>query len=187
MRGRGGFIGANVTPASAGVNSAASGVWTLREAEALKRAGAWPTVLGVPQKAWVSAITYSDGGNWDTGVPDSAAVGRPGNVTDDNPATGAGASSATYIQIDLGQTRTISGVYVRGLQIPGYWNSGYVAGKTISVSTNGSSFTAYSATGTAAELNSLQIYRNGAVQARYIRLSPATSGFIAVSEFYPEG
>jgi len=43
MRGRGGFIGANVTPASAAINSAASGVWNLREAEGLKRAGTWPS------------------------------------------------------------------------------------------------------------------------------------------------
>ena len=38
MRGRGGFIGANVTPAT----TAASGVWTVREAESLRRAGQWP-------------------------------------------------------------------------------------------------------------------------------------------------
>ena len=43
MRGRGGFIGENVTPASAAINSAASGVWNLREAEGLKRAGTWPS------------------------------------------------------------------------------------------------------------------------------------------------
>ena len=43
MRGRGGFIGASVTPVSAAVNSAASGVWTVREAESLKRAGTWPS------------------------------------------------------------------------------------------------------------------------------------------------
>jgi hypothetical protein len=49
MRGRGGLIGANVTPASAAINSAASGVWTVREAESLKRAGTWPRALpGVP-------------------------------------------------------------------------------------------------------------------------------------------
>ena len=48
MRGRGGFIGANVTPASAAINSAASGVWTVREAEALKRAGTWPRVFEGP-------------------------------------------------------------------------------------------------------------------------------------------
>jgi len=51
MRGRGGYIGFNRVPAAAAINSAASGVWTLREAEALKRAGTWPrnrvTVLPV--------------------------------------------------------------------------------------------------------------------------------------------
>jgi len=47
MRARGGFIGTNVTPASAAINSAASGVWTVREAEALKRAGAWP-IAAIP-------------------------------------------------------------------------------------------------------------------------------------------
>ena len=51
MRGRGGYIGFNRVPAASAINSAASGVWTLREAEALKRAGTWPrnrvTVLPV--------------------------------------------------------------------------------------------------------------------------------------------
>jgi len=188
MRGRGGFIGANVTPATTGVNSAASGVWTVREAESLKRAGTWPIiVIGIPQKAWVTGIT-TDAAGWDQSPPGGAALGTVERVTDDNPATGAGTeSNANYIQIDLGQTRTISGVFVRGLQIPGNWNSTYAAGRTISVSTNGSSFTTYSTTGTAAELNSLQVYRNGPVQARYIRLSQSVSGFLAVSEFYPEG
>jgi hypothetical protein len=43
-RPRGGFIGYNAAPAASALNSAASGVWTLREAEALKRAGTWPLV-----------------------------------------------------------------------------------------------------------------------------------------------
>jgi len=44
MRPRGGYIGFNRVPAAAAANSAASGVWTLREAESLKRAGTWPKV-----------------------------------------------------------------------------------------------------------------------------------------------
>jgi hypothetical protein len=47
-RARGGYIGFNRVPAAAGVNSAASGVWTLREAEALRRAGTWPTTFSDP-------------------------------------------------------------------------------------------------------------------------------------------
>ena len=45
MRPRGGIIGATVQPAASASNSAASGVWTLREAESLKRAGTWPQEL----------------------------------------------------------------------------------------------------------------------------------------------
>ena len=42
-RGRGGFIGTNVVPAAAGINSAASGVWTMREQERFKAAATWPS------------------------------------------------------------------------------------------------------------------------------------------------
>lgn len=45
MRPRGGYIGFNRVPAASTANSAASGAWTLREAEALKRAGTWPRTL----------------------------------------------------------------------------------------------------------------------------------------------
>jgi hypothetical protein len=48
MRGRGGYIGFNRVPAASAVNSAASGVWTLREAESLKRGGTWPVVFVDP-------------------------------------------------------------------------------------------------------------------------------------------
>lgn len=41
-RPRGGYVGFNRVPAASGYNSAASGVWTLREAEELKRAVTWP-------------------------------------------------------------------------------------------------------------------------------------------------
>jgi hypothetical protein len=47
-RQRGGFIGPDVVPAAAAPNSAASGVWTLREAASLKRAGTWPTAFVNP-------------------------------------------------------------------------------------------------------------------------------------------
>jgi hypothetical protein len=47
-RPRGGFIGYNAAPAASAVNSAASGAWTLREAEALKRAGTWPIAFVSP-------------------------------------------------------------------------------------------------------------------------------------------
>jgi len=58
MRGRGGYIGANVTPASAAINSAASGFWNVREAESLKRAGTWPTALPLGSQL---ALTFEAG------------------------------------------------------------------------------------------------------------------------------
>jgi hypothetical protein len=47
-RPRGGFIGHNPAPAASAINSAAGGIWTLREAEALKRAGTWPRAFVDP-------------------------------------------------------------------------------------------------------------------------------------------
>jgi hypothetical protein len=62
-RARGGYIGFNRVPAAAGVNSAASGVWSLREAEALKRAGTWPVVapggVGSGLQLWLDASDAS--------------------------------------------------------------------------------------------------------------------------------
>lgn len=49
MRPYGGLIGANPTTASAAISSAAGGVWSLRDAERLKRAGTWPTSPAIPQ------------------------------------------------------------------------------------------------------------------------------------------
>lgn len=48
MRPYGGLIGANPTTAASGVNSAAGGVWSLRDAERLKRAGTWPISFLTP-------------------------------------------------------------------------------------------------------------------------------------------
>ena len=42
-----GYIGFNRVPAASAANSAASGLWTLREAEAMRRAGTWPTAPSV--------------------------------------------------------------------------------------------------------------------------------------------
>ena len=80
MRGRGGFIGANVTPASAAINSPASGVWTVREAESLKRAGTWPRLFQAPTEftglqLWLDASDASTLFNATTGGSLVAADG----------------------------------------------------------------------------------------------------------------
>ncbi|NDG32837.1 hypothetical protein EB118_22555, partial [bacterium] len=45
MRGRGGYVGFNRVPTA----GAASGVWTLREAEEATRAGTWPKMSVIVQ------------------------------------------------------------------------------------------------------------------------------------------
>jgi hypothetical protein len=79
MRGRGGYIGTNVTPAAAGVNSAAIGVWTVREAESLKRAGTWPISppggVGSGLQLWLDAADASTLFNATTGGSSVAADG----------------------------------------------------------------------------------------------------------------
>jgi len=64
MRARGGYIGFNRVPAASSVNSAAVGVWNLREAESLKRAGTWPTIFVNPTslaglQLWLDASNAS--------------------------------------------------------------------------------------------------------------------------------
>ncbi|NDC96439.1 fibronectin type III domain-containing protein [bacterium] len=77
MRPRGGIIGATVQPTT----TAASGMWTLREAEALTRAGTWPTAPTPP------------------GVP-TALSGSSGNaqvsLTWTAPASNGGLSITNY-------------------------------------------------------------------------------------------
>ena len=58
MRGQGGYIGFNRVPAVSAPHSAASGVWTVREAEAMRRAGTWPSAF-----YGVAATLTSGGGN----------------------------------------------------------------------------------------------------------------------------
>jgi len=81
-RGRGGYIGFNRVPAAAGVNSAASGVWSLREAEALKRAGTWPRVFEDPTSVsglqlWLDA---SDAGSLYDATTGGSLVAADGGV-----------------------------------------------------------------------------------------------------------
>ena len=66
MRGRGGFIGKNVVPATTAANSAASGLWTVREQESLKRAGTWPIAV------YPSVLLHFDGTNGSTTFTDSS-------------------------------------------------------------------------------------------------------------------
>jgi hypothetical protein len=92
MRGRGGYIGFNRVPAAAAAHSAASGVWTLREAEAMRRAGTWPfsssTVLLLHMEG--SGQTFADSS------PVTKTVTAGGNATQTTDQSKFGSQSAAF-------------------------------------------------------------------------------------------
>jgi hypothetical protein len=94
MRGRGGFIGANATPASAAVNSAAGGIWTLREAESLKRAGTWPTAPGLINVTGGTITTPGDGYTYHAFTISGTLQITGGFLTCDVLVVGAGGSGS---------------------------------------------------------------------------------------------
>jgi hypothetical protein len=91
-RPRGGYIGFNRVPAASALNSAASGVWTLREAESLKRAGTWPlpiqTVLLLNMDG--TGQTFLDASS------NPKAVAASGNATQSSTESKFGGKSAFF-------------------------------------------------------------------------------------------
>ena len=79
MRGRGGFIGTNVTPAASAVNSAASGVWTLREAQSFLRDATWPISppggVGTNLRLWLNVANTRSLFNATTGGSNPSNAG----------------------------------------------------------------------------------------------------------------
>jgi len=80
----GGYIGHRPVPAASDVNSAAVGMWTLRESQRLKQAGTWPSDLWSPTvltglQCWLDAAdrtTLFDAGSGGTLPGDGGSIGR---------------------------------------------------------------------------------------------------------------
>jgi len=111
MRARGGFIGANVTPASAAFNSAASGVWTVREAEALKRAATWPSAPTVPG---TPTSLSASGGNAQASLTWTAPASNGGTAITDYAVQFSSDSGSTWTTFADG-TSTATSATVTGL------------------------------------------------------------------------
>jgi hypothetical protein len=79
---KGGYIGFDRVPAQSAVNSAAVGVWSLREAERFRRAGTWPT-LPDPYFSDVVLLLH-----FDNNLTDSSS--NPKTVTAYNSAAATG-------------------------------------------------------------------------------------------------
>jgi hypothetical protein len=99
-RGRGGFIGANIVPAAAAFNSAASGLWTLRDQESLKRAGTWPRASIDAFYSSVVLLLNMNGTNGSTTFTDSSAsaktVTRSGDAAISTTQSKFGGASAVF-------------------------------------------------------------------------------------------
>jgi len=103
-RPRGGYIGFNRVPAASKLNSAASGVWTLREAEALKRAGTWPIA---PPLGFFDNMQL-----WLDASDSSSVTTASGNVSQWNDKSGNGnhVSQATAANRPAYQTAVVNGL-----------------------------------------------------------------------------
>jgi len=97
-RPRAGYIGFNRVPAASAPDSAASGVWNLREAEALKRARTWPDPDADPYFSNVSLLLHMDGSGStfvdSSGTPKT--VTAIGNVTQSATQSKFGGKSAYF-------------------------------------------------------------------------------------------
>jgi hypothetical protein len=112
-RGQGGYIGFNRVPAAAAINSAASGVWTLREAEALRRAGTWPVVapggVSTGLQLWLDA---SDASTLYDATTGGSLVAADGGVArwEDKSGNARHATQATSANRPLRKTNQQNGL-----------------------------------------------------------------------------
>ena len=106
-RGQGGYIGFNRVPAASALNSAASGVWSLREAEALKRAGTWPVSPTDQYFNEVSLLLNLNGANQSTTFTDSSLAARAAT------RVGSAVISTTQSKFGGASLNTGNGNYIR--------------------------------------------------------------------------
>jgi len=139
MRGRGGYIGFNRVPAASAANSAASGVWTVREAEALKRAGTWPFYQD----------TVSFLAPFDTSIADASRFAAPltvnGSVSINTSVKKYGAGSAQFSGGDITASSDSRLAYTGNFTIEGwfYFTQNNVGYQPLMATTSGSDATGW--------------------------------------------
>jgi hypothetical protein len=97
---QGGYLGFNRVPAASAINSAASGMWTLREAEAMRRAGTWPRASTDAFYSSVVLLLNMNGTNGSTTFTDGSAstktVTRSGDAAISTTQSKFGGASAVF-------------------------------------------------------------------------------------------
>jgi len=110
-RPRAGYIGFNRVPDASAINSAASGIWTLREAEAMRRAGTWPSVPTAPGTPTALSAT---GGNAQVSLAWTAPASNGGSAITDYAVQFSSNSGSTWTTFADG-TSTATSATVTGL------------------------------------------------------------------------
>jgi len=139
MRPRGGIIGNSVTP----TQTVASGVWTVREAEAYARSGAWPALAGPPTSvagtagnAQVALTWTAPSATGGTSITGYKVEYTPSGGSATVVSTGSTAASYTITSLTNGTAYTF-----RVAAITGYGTGAYSAASS-SVTPAAPSFTA---------------------------------------------
>jgi len=169
MRGRGGLIGFNRTATT----TAASGIWTVREAEALRRAGEWPRGPIAPTGLTAAA------GNAQLSLTWTAPATPHGTITNYLVEYTPSGGSASYV--------------LTGSTSASYTLTGLTNGTSYSVRVAAVNFTAgdYSgtATGTAAITSvpgaptGVSFLATGCAQGTWSWSAPASDGGVAITGY----
>ena len=168
----GGLMGVRKVPTA----SEPSGLWFQNEQIEAKRAGIWPSRVGV----------YSQSSVYGGSTAVSATIMTDGSFTNTGVATNNNAGD-DWVKIDYGSVFLITSVTIgtATTNIPGGWDKSYTENKNIQTSSDDVTWTTLFNTGTFAS-NGIYTFSSPAsftaVSARYIRIVDA--GFVAISEFY---
>jgi len=171
-RQQGGYVGFNRVPAASAINSAASGVWTVREAETLKRAGTWPSVPTVPGTPTSLA---SSGGDAQASLTWTAPADNGGTAITDYAVQFSSNGGSTWNTF-LDGTSTATSLTVTGLTN----GTAYVFRVAAVNAVGAGSYTAASSSVTPAPGPSLTKLSNGTV-ATFTGSGTVSDPFVAAS------
>jgi F5/8 type C domain len=141
-----------------------------------------------PRGVNVSAITYRQSSLW----PGSAAASNA-NMTDglftNNGAAANSSPSPSFVEMDLGSSQPVARVIIGTAtnNIPGGWSRTFTQNCNVQHSNDQTNWT------TAFNTTNVNLPADGIYEfavnftARYIRITPNGTGFVAISEFYALG
>ncbi|MEI8251272.1 MAG: discoidin domain-containing protein [Synechococcus sp. ELA057] len=133
----------------------------------------------------VSSITYSQSSVYTGNTAATNATMTNGSINE-TTATGTLASSSAHITMDFGAVFPVANVYLGAdynNTLANGWGPTYTSGRRLVYSTDGSTWTTFEASIATFTSSAIRVY-SVSFSARYIRIEPVSSDFVAVTEFY---